>query len=213
MREIGAAVIVNLAGSTVDEYERGARMLSKAPGVDMIELNVSCPNVKEGGMAFGLDPRRAAEVTEAVRSVWDGPLMVKLSPNAPDIHAVAEACVQAGAGALSLVNTFKAMAIDVQRRRPVFDNVSAGYSGPAIKPIALCMVWELRRTLARSIPIVGCGGISGPNDALEFLLAGASAVQVGTAAFVNPNVMSGTARGIAAYMAEHRFERVTELPL
>jgi dihydroorotate dehydrogenase (NAD+) catalytic subunit len=206
LRGLGPAVIANLSGSTIEEYAAGAALLNAA-GVDMIELNISCPNVKAGGMAFGLEPEAAAAVTAPVRTAAaDTPLMVKLSPNAPDIAAVARACVNAGADALSLVNTFKAMAIDTRQRRPVFDHISAGLSGPAIKPIALRMVWELYEALrlpgaARpAVPIVGLGGIACADDALEFLLAGAAAVQVGSATFARPSAMIEIIAGVEDYM-------------
>jgi dihydroorotate dehydrogenase (NAD+) catalytic subunit len=200
LRALGPAVIANLSGSTVEEYAEGAALLN-ASSVDMIELNISCPNVKAGGMAFGLDPAAAASVVTPVRRALNSkPLMVKLSPNAPNLAAVARACINAGADALSLVNTFKAMAIDVQKRKPVFDNISAGLSGPAIKPIALRMVWELCRELKPSVPIVGLGGIAGANDALEFLMAGAAAIQVGSATFAHPATMIEIIDGIEDYM-------------
>jgi dihydroorotate dehydrogenase (NAD+) catalytic subunit len=175
----------------------------------MIELNISCPNVRAGGMAFGLDPETAASGVAPVRRVCGKPLMVKLSPNAPDIVAVARSCAAAGADALSLVNTFKALAIDIYRRKPVFDNLFAGLSGPAVRPLALRMVWELWDAV--DVPIVGMGGIAGPDDALEFLLAGAVAVQVGSATFTHPPVMGEIIQGIADYMALNRFERTGDL--
>jgi len=169
--------------------------------VDMIELNISCPNVKAGGMAFGLDPETASEVTAKVRrAARNKPLMVKLSPNAPYLNGVAQSCVAAGADALSLVNTFKALAIDINKRKPVFDNVSAGLSGPCIRPIALRMVWELCQVV--KVPVVGMGGIASTADALEFLLAGAAAIQVGTATFVHPPLMNEIISGITGYMRE-----------
>jgi len=204
LRGLGPAVIANLSGSTAEEYAQGAALLDSS-SVDMVELNVSCPNVKAGGMAFGLDPEAAASVVAPVRrTLRNKPLMVKLSPNAPDLPAVALACVEAGADALSLVNTFKAMAIDVRKRKPVFDNVTAGLSGPAIKPIALRMVWELCRVLAPGFPVVAMGGIARADDALEFLMAGASAVQVGSATFARPPAMLEIIEGIEGYMRENR---------
>ncbi|MDR0731758.1 MAG: dihydroorotate dehydrogenase [Treponema sp.] len=217
LRSLGPVVIANLSGSTAEEYARGAALLNGS-AVDLIELNISCPNVKAGGMAFGLDPEAAAAVTALVRrAAADKPLMVKLSPNAADLGAVARSCLEAGAEALSLVNTFKALAIDIRRRRPVFDNVSAGLSGPAIRPLALRMVWELREALDAAgfggVPIVGMGGIAGPEDALEFLLAGAAAVQVGSASFANPPVMTEIIDGIESYMAEGGFNSLGELAI
>jgi len=200
MRKLGPAVIANLSGSAVEEYVQGALLLD-VPGVDMIELNISCPNVKAGGMAFGLDPEAAAAVTRQVRKAAPNkPLMVKLSPNAPDLGAVARSCVAAGADALSMVNTFKAVAIDIHKRKPVFENTSAGLSGPAIRPIAVRMVWELFETV--KVPIVGMGGITCSADALEFLLAGASAVQVGSGTFAHPPLMNEIVAGIRDYMKE-----------
>ncbi|MCL2478317.1 MAG: dihydroorotate dehydrogenase [Treponema sp.] len=198
LRKLGPVVIANLSGSTAEEYGQGAALLDKS-AVDMIELNISCPNVKAGGMAFGLDPEVAASVVKAVRRAAPSkPLIVKLSPNAPDINAVAGACENAGADALSLVNTFKAMVIDTEKRKPVFDNISAGLSGPAVRPIALRMVWELWDAV--KIPVIGIGGIAAAKDALEFLLAGAAAVQVGSATFANPAAMNQIISGIAGYM-------------
>ena len=198
LKELGPVIIANLSGSTVRDYVKGARLLD-ASDVEIIELNISCPNVKAGGMAFGLDPRAAGRVTRRVRKAAPNtPLMVKLSPNAPDLTAVAKACVSAGANALSLVNTFKAVAIDIDKRKPVFDNISAGLSGPCIRPIALRMVWELYEAV--KVPIVGMGGIGSAADALEFLLAGAAAVQVGSATFAHPPLMEEIIAGIADYM-------------
>jgi dihydroorotate dehydrogenase (NAD+) catalytic subunit len=203
LRELGPVVIANLSGSTGEEYTEGAKLLASSP-VDMIELNISCPNVKAGGMAFGLDPNDAASVVRSVRRVCSHkPLMVKLSPNAPNLTAVARSCVEAGADALSLVNTFKAMAIDIYRRKPVFENLSAGLSGPAIRPIALRMVWELWDAV--EVPLVGMGGIAGTEDALEYLMAGAAAVQVGSATFTHPPRMNEIILGIAGYMEQNNF--------
>jgi dihydroorotate dehydrogenase (NAD+) catalytic subunit len=213
LRKLGPAVIANLSGSTIEEYVEGAALLNTCV-VDMVELNISCPNVKAGGMAFGLDPQAAAAVVEPVRRALTAkPLMVKLSPNAPDLIAVARACVNAGADALSLVNTFKAMAIDIQNRRPVFANISAGLSGPAIKPIALRMVWELCRELKPSVPIVGLGGIATADDALEFLMAGAAAIQVGSATFPHPSTMIDIIDGIENYMRRLKIATLDDIAL
>jgi len=212
LRSLGPAVIANLSGSTVEEYAEGAALLN-ATSIDMVELNISCPNVKAGGMAFGLDPEAAASVVAPVRRALGAkPLMVKLSPNAPDVVAVARACVSAGADALSLVNTFKAMAIDLKNRKSVFDNISAGLSGPAIKPIALRMVWELCGEIA-PVPVVGLGGIASAADALEFLMAGAAAVQVGSATFAHPQTVIEIIDGIEAYLRHHGIGTVAALSL
>ena len=211
MRKLGPAVIANLSGSTVEEYAQGAALLNESD-VDMIELNISCPNVKAGGMTFGLDPLAAASVTEPVRrALTRKPLMVKLSPNAPDLLLVANACINSGADALSLVNTFKAMAIDIQTSRLVFDNLSAGLSGPAIKPIALRMVWDLREAV--TVPIVGLGGIASADDALEFLMAGATALQVGSATFAHPNTMIEIIEGVERYMINNKITAISEFSL
>jgi dihydroorotate dehydrogenase (NAD+) catalytic subunit len=210
LRKLGPVVIANLSGSTLEEYAQGAMLLDKAD-IAMIELNISCPNVKAGGMAFGLDPEAAAPVVKAVRIASSKPLIVKLSPNAPDLAAVAQACVNSGADVLSLVNTFKAMAIDIDSRKPVFENISAGLSGPAIRPIALRMVWELCEIV--QVPVIGMGGIASAHDALEFLLAGAAAVQVGSATFAHPPAMNEIITGIADYMKQKGLEKVDDLSI
>lgn len=210
LTRLGPVVIANLSGSTIESYASGAAMLAEHEGVQMIELNISCPNVKAGGMAFGLCPADAASVVRAVRvSAPKKPLIVKLSPNAGDLCGVARACVDAGADALSLVNTFKALAIDIRRRRPVFDHVSAGLSGPAIKPIALRMVWEVSDVV--EVPVIGMGGIATVEDALEFIMAGAAAVQVGAATFARPTTMTGIIDGIAAFLAAEGLESIGAL--
>ena len=211
LKKLGPVIIANLSGSTVSEYIQGARLLGDTD-VDMIELNISCPNVKSGGMTFGLEPETAASLTRQVRKAASKkPLMVKLSPNAPDIAAVAKACVNAGADALSLVNTFKAMLIDINTRKPVFENISAGLSGPCIRPIALRMVWELYEAV--KVPIVGIGGIACAADALEYLLAGAAAIQVGSATFAHPPAMNEIIAGIKAYMKEKDFAKINSLSI
>ncbi|MFQ3547223.1 MAG: dihydroorotate dehydrogenase [Termitinemataceae bacterium] len=208
LRALGPAVIANLSGSSIEEYVEGARLLT-ASDIDMIELNISCPNVKAGGMAFGLCAADAAQVTAAVRRVCTKPLMVKLSPNAGDLVGVARSCADAGADALSLVNTFKALAIDIRRRRPVFDHGTAGLSGPAIKPLALRMVWEV--AAAVQVPVVGMGGIATWEDAVEFLMAGAAAIQVGTATFPHPPTMIEIIDGIRNFMEEQHIKNLSEL--
>lgn len=210
MLDLGPVIIANLSGSTIEEYQEGARLLS-ATKIDMIELNISCPNVKAGGMAFGLCPADAASVVQAVRRVSDKPLIVKLSPNAPDLVGVALACVDAGADALSLVNTFKALAFDIRRRKPLFDHVTAGLSGPAIKPLALRMVWDV--CAAVQVPVIGMGGIASTEDALEFFMAGASAIQVGTATFPRPSAMIEIIEGLETYLRAEQFSHLSELSL
>jgi dihydroorotate dehydrogenase (NAD+) catalytic subunit len=207
MRTLGTVVIANVSGGDLEEYVEGVRLLSAADGVDIIELNISCPNVHEGGMAFGIKCGVAAGVVAAVRPACSKPLMVKLSPNAEDVVAMALACERAGADAISLVNTFKALAIDIRSRKPVFDNVTAGLSGPAIKPIALRMVWEVVHSV--HIPVVGMGGISTWQDALEFIIAGATAVQVGTATFVKPTAILDIVDGLERYCADEHLDSIS----
>lgn len=206
MRTMGTAIIANVGGGDLEEYVEGVRLLSEAESIDIIELNISCPNVHEGGMAFGIKAEVAASVVAAVRSVCRKPLMVKLSPNAENIADMAVACERAGADAVSLVNAFNALAIDIHARKPVFDNVTAGLSGPAIKPIALRMVWEAAHAVR--IPVVGIGGITTWQDAVEFLMAGATAVQVGTATFVKPTAMLDIVDGLERYCAAEPLTRL-----
>ena len=208
MRSLGPAVIANLGGHSEEDYLEGARLLNEAD-IDLLELNISCPNVKAGGMAFGMQPSTAAEITKKVKAISRHPLMVKLSPNAPDIVAVARACEDAGADALSLVNTFLGMAIDVKQKRAVFENVYAGLSGPAILPIALRMVHQVCKNV--SVPVVGMGGIASAADAIKFILAGATAVEVGTITFANPQAMLDIVDGLSAYCAEERITNLQEI--
>ncbi|HPK87466.1 MAG TPA: dihydroorotate dehydrogenase [Atribacterota bacterium] len=183
VRAKGTRIIANVSGSTIEEYLEGITLLAKAE-VDMIELNISCPNVKGGGMSFGMTGQAARELVRQVRGLTLLPLVVKLTPNADNIVKVAQCCAEEGADGLSLVNTFNGMAIDIRSRKPVFDNIYAGLSGPAIKPIALRMVHEVCRNV--KIPVMGMGGICNGRDALEFIMAGAACIQVGTANFINP---------------------------
>jgi dihydroorotate dehydrogenase (NAD+) catalytic subunit len=209
LRERRAAVIVNVCGVTLDEYAEVSRILSDADGVAAIELNISCPNIKEGGIQFGCSLNGTYDVVNAVRKVTRLPVIPKLTPNVTSVSSFARAAEDAGADAVSLVNTFLAMAIDVETRRPILSNVMGGLSGPAIRPIAVRMVYECRQVV--KIPIVGMGGISTARDALEFLIAGAAAVQVGTANFVDPFIWSKLLDGIDEYGARHGFARVADL--
>ena len=208
LRSLGPAVICNLGGHCEEDYLEGATLLNAAP-IDFLELNISCPNVKAGGMAFGMQPETAADITKKVKAISRHPLIVKLSPNAPVLVAVARACEDAGADALSLVNTFLGMAIDVNRRRAVFDNVYAGLSGPAILPIALRMVHQVAHAVA--IPVVGMGGIASAEDALKFLMAGARAVQVGTMTFANPNTIPDIVDGLLRYCETENISNLQEI--
>ncbi|MHB8156282.1 MAG: dihydroorotate dehydrogenase [Desulfocucumaceae bacterium] len=209
LEKFDVPVIVNIAGDTVEDYARLAARLDCCPGVAGIEVNISCPNVKRGGMLFGSDPDSAAEVIRAVRQATRLPLIAKLSPNVTSIAAVAESVAGAGADAVSLINTLLGMAIDIKKRRPVLGNIMGGLSGPAVKPVALRAVWQVYRAV--KIPIIGMGGISCAGDALEFMLAGATAVAVGTANFVNPRATMEVVEGIEQYMTENNIRDVAEL--
>jgi dihydroorotate dehydrogenase (NAD+) catalytic subunit len=209
LRELRAVTVVNICGSTVDEYVELARILSDAEGVAALELNISCPNIKEGGITFGCSLTGTFDVVNAVRKVTRLPVVPKLTPNVTDVASFARASEEAGADAVSLVNTFLALAIDVETRRPKLSNVLGGLSGPAIRPIAVRMVYECRQAVA--IPIVGMGGIMRTEDALEFIIAGASAVQVGTANFVDPFIWPRLIDGLGDYMRRHGVARVADL--
>jgi dihydroorotate dehydrogenase (NAD+) catalytic subunit len=202
-------VIVNIAGETIDDYARLAGKLDGVAGISALEVNISCPNIKAGGAEFGTNPRSAAEVTTAVRAATSLPVMVKLTPNTSDIVGIATAVAKAGADAISLINTLKGMAIDINRQRPLLGNFTGGLSGPAIKPVALHMVCEVARAV--TIPVVGCGGITMASDAIEFLMAGASAVQVGTASFANPRAPLDVLEGLEHFMTREGIDGVTEL--
>ncbi|MES1255842.1 MAG: dihydroorotate dehydrogenase [Acidobacteriota bacterium] len=209
LRARHATVIVNVCGTTIDEYAEVTRILSDADGVHAIELNISCPNIKEGGIQFGCSLTGTFEVVSAVRKVTHLPLIPKLTPNVTDVASFARASEDAGADAVSLVNTFLAMVIDVESRRPKISNGVGGLSGPAIRPIAVRMVHECSQTV--KIPVIGMGGITDARDALEFIIAGATAVQVGTANFVDPFIWPKLLEGITAYLARHEIDRVADL--
>lgn len=209
LREYATPVIVNIVGKSIEEYVAVAERLSEYPEVSAFELNISCPNVKHGGIAFGTDPRQAEAVTAAVRAVTRKMLIVKLSPNVTDITCIAQAVEGAGADALSLINTLLGMAIDIKRRRPVLANLVGGLSGPAIKPVALRMVWQTYRKVA--IPIIGIGGIRTATDALEFMMAGATAVAIGTGLFIDPTTPLQVIDGLKAFMAEEGLQSLDEI--
>jgi dihydroorotate dehydrogenase (NAD+) catalytic subunit len=204
-----APVIVNIAGDTVEEYRKLAEALEGVKGVSGLEVNISCPNVKAGGAAFGASPDGAARVVKAVRAATSLPIMVKLTPNAADIAGVAQAVAEAGADAVSLVNSFKGMAIDIVERRPAMANITGGLSGPAIKPLALALVYEVAGAI--NIPVIGCGGIANAQDALEFIMAGASAVQVGSATFSNPRASLDVLEGIRSFMEKEGIKKLSEI--
>src|SRR3982751_3164168 len=209
LRARGATVIVNVCGTTLDEYVEVSRIVSDAEGVAAIELNISCPNINEGGIQFGCSLNGTFDVVSAVRKATRLPLIPKLTPNVTDVASFARASEEAGADAVSLVNTFLAMAIDVETRRPKLSNVVGGVSGPAIRPIAVRMVYECRQLV--KIPILGIGGIADARDALEFLIAGADAVQIGTANFVDPFIWGKLLAGIGDYMERHQIARIADL--
>jgi len=202
-------VIVNIAGETIDDYAQLANQLDRVAGISGLEVNISCPNIKAGGAEFGANPDSAAKVTAAVRKATSLPVLVKLTPNTSDMAKVAIAVAEAGADALSLINTLKGMAIDITRRRPLLGNIAGGLSGPAIKPVALYMVYEVAGAV--DIPIIGCGGIATASDALEFIMAGASAIQVGTASFSNLRTPLDVLEGIEQFMEKEGINNLTEL--
>ncbi len=202
-------VLVNIAGESIEEYAELAQMLEGVAGISGIEVNISCPNVKAGGMEFGVSAEAAAAVTAAVKRGNSLPIIVKLSPNVTDIVEIARAVVNAGADALSLINTPKGMAIDISKRRPILGGISGGLSGPAIKPIAIYKVYQVAQEVA--VPIIGCGGIASADDALEFIMAGASAVQVGTAILVNPRAPLDVLNGLERFMEREGIGRLDQL--
>ena len=202
-------VIVNVAGETIDEYVGIIQRLEGVSGISGVELNISCPNVSAGGMEFGTNPRLAARVTSAVKNASSLPLMVKLSPNVTDIKEIALAVEEAGADAISLINTIKGMAIDINKRKPCLGNITGGLSGPAIKPVALYMVYEVAKVI--HIPLIGCGGIASDQDALEFIMCGASAVQIGTANLTDPQISLTILQGIENLMRATGVQNLTEL--
>ncbi len=202
-------VLVNVSGSTVEDYVQAAEIIQELDKIPGIELNVSCPNVKEGGMAFGVNVKALCQVVKEVRAVYKKHLMLKLSPNVTDITEFAKTAEDQGADSLSLINTLLGMAIDAEKRRPKLSTVTGGLSGPCVKPVALRMVWQTYKAV--KIPVIGIGGISNPADAIEFMLAGASAIQVGTANFIDPAVSVSIAEGIEDYCQRHGFKSAREL--
>ena len=209
LQTLDTPIILNIYGHNIEQYAELAERIRDLEGIAGIEVNISCPNVKAGGIAFGTDPKMAFQVTKAVRKKTKLPLVVKLSPNVTDIKTIARSVEEAGADAVSLINTITAMAVDVERRRPKLANIVGGLSGPAIKPIALRMVWET--TQAVRIPVIGIGGIMDAMDALEFLIVGARAIQVGTANFVNPRATVEIVEGLAAYLVENKIADIGQV--
>lgn len=209
IKDIDTAMIVNVSGSMIEDYIETAQLINELEGIPAIELNISCPNVKEGGMAFGVTCAGAEAVVKAVREVYKKTLIVKLSPNVTDITEIARSVESAGADALSMINTLLGMAIDAEKRRPILSTVTGGLSGPAVKPVALRMVWQTAKAV--SVPIIGMGGICTPTDAIEFMLAGASAVQLGTYNFVDPTATVKVVEGIEDYLKRHGMSSAQEL--
>jgi len=208
MRKLGTNVIANIGGGCLEDYESAIEKINNSD-VDMIELNISCPNVKHGGMAFGIKSEVAYDVVKKIKDMSKKPLMVKLSPNAEDIVEMAIKCQEAGADSISLINTLKGMAIDVYKRKPVFNNITAGLSGPAIKPVALRMVYEVSKAV--EIPVIGLGGIASGKDAIEFMMAGASAIQIGTINFVNPMAGKEIIEEMEAFLKEQGIKDINEI--
>ncbi len=209
VRKIQTSIIVNVSGSCIDDYVQTAGIINTLDDIPAIELNISCPNVKQGGMAFGVNPDSAAQVVAAVRKAYDKTLIVKLSPNVTDITEIARAVEGAGADSVSLINTMLGMAIDAEKRKPILSTVTGGMSGPAVKPVALRMVWQTAKAV--KIPIIGLGGICSATDAVEFLLAGASAIQIGTANLIAPSISEKVIDGIEDYLNRHGFTSVQEI--
>lgn len=209
VRKIQTSIIVNVSGSCIDDYVQTAGIINTLDDIPAIELNISCPNVKQGGMAFGVNPDSAAQVVAAVRKAYDKTLIVKLSPNVTDITEIARAVEGAGADSVSLINTMLGMAIDAEKRKPILSTVTGGMSGPAVKPVALRMVWQTAKAV--KIPVIGLGGICSATDAVEFLLAGASAIQIGTANFIDPSISEKVIDGIEEYLNRHGFTSVQEI--
>ncbi len=209
LRKYDTAVIANIYGETFDEFKGVAKKLNSAKGVHALEVNISCPNVKKGGVSFGTDSKIAARVTRAVKEETSLPVIVKLTPNVTDIAAIAEAVEKAGADAVSLINTLTGMSVDLKTRRPHLKNITGGLSGPAIKPVALRMVWQVVQRV--SIPVIGIGGIMTAEDALEFLVLGAKAVQIGTANFVNPLATMEIIEGIENYLNANRIKDINQI--
>lgn len=209
LRAIKTKVVVNVAGRTIDDYVAVAKKLNGCRGIDMLEINISCPNVKEGGLAFGAKPKSAHDCIRQVKENSSLPIITKLSPNVTDIVEIASAVEDAGVDAISLINTLVGMAIDVEKRRPILGNITGGLSGPAIKPVALAMVWKVAQAV--KVPVIGIGGIMNTKDALEFILAGASMIQVGCGNFVDPQTSVKIVDGLGAYLKEKKLARITDL--
>lgn len=209
VKDVDTNIIVNVSGSTIEDYIETASIINELDNIAAIELNISCPNVKQGGMSFGVTTQGAEEVTKAVRSVYRKPLIVKLSPNVTDISEIARAVENGGADSVSLINTLLGMAIDAERKKPILSTITGGLSGPAVKPIALRMVWQVSKAV--KIPVIGMGGIMTWKDAIEFFLAGASAIQIGTANFIDPTATIKVIEGIEEFLNRHNHKSIHEI--
>lgn len=209
IKDIDTNIIVNVSGSAIEDYVETAEKINSLDKIPSIELNISCPNVKKGGMSFGVSACTASEVISAVRKVYDKTLIVKLSPNVTDITEIARAAEDNGADSVSLINTLLGMAIDAEKRKPILSTITGGLSGPAVKPVALRMVWQVAKAV--KIPVIGMGGIMNWKDAVEFMLAGASAIQIGTANFIDPTVTIKVEQGIREYLERHKFNSVKDI--
>lgn len=208
-RKFSCEIIVNVAGSTIEDYVEVCRRLQPLPRIRAIEVNISCPNVKQGGMAFGTTASGAAEITRAVRNAWDKTLIMKLSPNVTDITEIARAAESEGADAVSLINTLLGMAVDVKRRRACLSTITGGLSGPAVRPVAVRMVWQTAKAV--QIPVIGLGGICTADDALQFFMAGAKAIEIGTASFINPNAGADIVDGLKKYIEDNRLTSLQDI--
>ncbi|MCK4404093.1 MAG: dihydroorotate dehydrogenase [candidate division Zixibacteria bacterium] len=209
LRRLETRIIVNVAGSAIKEYVEVVKRLNRCKGIDLLEINISCPNVKEGGLAFGAKPESAHACIKQIKDHTSYPIIAKLSPNVTDIVEVACAVQEAGADAVSLINTLIGMAIDVEERKPILGNVTGGLSGPAIKPVALAMVWKVAKAI--NLPVIGIGGIMNTQDALEFFLAGACMIQIGTASFVDPQTSVKIVNGLNGYLRKNRIKKITDI--
>lgn len=209
IKDINTNMIVNVSGSTLEDYAACAARINELDNIPAIELNISCPNVKAGGMAFGVTASGAASVVKAVREVYDKTLIVKLSPNVTSVVDIAKACEAEGADSVSLINTLMGMAIDIEKRKPILSIATGGLSGPAVKPVALRMVWQVAKAV--NIPVIGLGGISSATDAIEFLMAGATAIQIGTANFLDPTITIKVRDGINQWLDEHNISDVNDI--
>jgi dihydroorotate dehydrogenase (NAD+) catalytic subunit len=209
IKDIKTNMVVNVSGSSIEEYVEVAQRINELENIPAIELNISCPNVKQGGMAFGTDPKMASEVVKAVRKAYDKTLIVKLSPNVTSIVEIAKAVEASGADSLSMINTLFGMAVDAEKRQPLLSTITGGLSGPAVKPVALRCVWQVAKQT--KLPIIGIGGIMNATDAIEFILVGATAIEIGTANFINPSISQEIVYGLSEYLDRHNIKNISEI--